>query len=161
MDCELDDSVLIRCTEQVEKSYLDTSEPDSEEEGDIDSLLTHVRRNLGQSVGVDIVAGKPPACPPKKGYNIKSSKIQSVAGPSHIGEGEETDENSQNGQQSRFHKASVKEIETLQLDAKDAQTHAQTKWGVKIMRSQVSVSNTTVSCSGRESCFVLAFFKFC
>lgn len=42
----------------------------------------------------------------------------------------------ENGVKSRFHKASDKEIESLQLDAKAACTHQQTKWGIKILKGK-------------------------
>lgn len=128
-DSELDDSILIRCSEQAEKSHFDNVVSDSEGEGDIPSLLTHVRKNIGLCIPM-----KPPICPPKKGFKVKSSKIKSVAGPSRSIQENDGNGEGDNTNISRFHKASEEEIESLQLDAKATHTHQQTKWGVKIIR---------------------------
>lgn len=60
-DSELDDSILIRCSKQVEEQLVDTIGSESDEDGDIASLLTRVRQNLGHQVVDEVVDCKPPA----------------------------------------------------------------------------------------------------
>lgn len=132
-DDDINDSLLIRCTEEFNGIVPETSSEGSDAEGDIPSLMTRVLKNLGTVPG----ASKPPIRPPKKGYNAKSSKkIKSVCRPQMIPDSD--DENQENdpklAKNTRFHRASDQEIAQLQMDAKARRTHQQTRWGVNILK---------------------------
>lgn len=138
-DVELDDSVLIKCTEDWSPAGPSTVimgntmyVEDSEEEGDLPSLMSRVRKNVGSCV--DIIKSKPPICPPKKGTNVKNSKIHSVGNPNNVQVEEVGKDPLETSKKSRFHKTSEKEMQKLQLDAKAARTHQQTRWGVNILK---------------------------
>lgn len=96
--------------------------------------MSRVRKNLGSCVELPNI--KPPICPPKKGTKVKNSKIHSVANPRNVKAETEDQGPVVKSKNSRFHKTSEKEMEKLQLDAKAARTHQQTKWGVNILKGR-------------------------
>lgn len=143
-DGELDDSVLVKCTElwsPTGPSHVNMQNTmiveDSDEEGDIPSLLSRVRKNLGSCV--EGFNNKPPICPPKKGTNVKNRKIHSVGKPRNSDGHQEDVDPDEKSKQTRFHKTSEKEMEKLQLDAKAARTHQQTMWGVNILKGRFKI----------------------
>lgn len=61
---DINDSLLIQCTEEFNGVVPETSSEGSEAEGDIPSLMAWVFQNLGTVPR----ASKPPICPPQKDF---------------------------------------------------------------------------------------------
>lgn len=66
---DIDDSLLIKCTEKFTEIVPETSSEGSDGEGDIPSLMTRVLKNLGTVPG----ASKPPICPLKEPSHVNMS----------------------------------------------------------------------------------------
>lgn len=120
-------------------------------DGDDDNMLT-LRQRVEKNVGIipfptlfdesqDFTdkqmfpyphhAEKPPTGRPKKGLNVKSTKKKKrVAVPA---DALPLTKNGGTVDNSRFHAASDSELEQLQMDAKAAWMHSQTKWGINLL----------------------------